>query len=59
MWSIQMCDSFPYHSARYGCKNKEKYTLALGFPGALVWLSIHLPMQDKWVQSLGQEDPLA
>ena len=22
------------------------------------WLRIHLPMQEKWVRSLGQEDPL-
>ena len=51
--------SYTRYCARYGCKNKEKCTLALGFPGALVWLRIHLPMQDKWVQSLGQEDPLA
>ena len=31
-----------------------------GFPGGEKnqWKRIHLPMQEMWVQSLGQEDPL-
>ena len=26
--------------------------------GSVVKNSIHLPVQEKWIQSLGQEDPL-
>ena len=29
-----------------------------GFPSGSVVQRIHLPMQETWVQSLGQEDPL-
>jgi len=38
-------------------KNKVKVIMSKGFPGTQ-WQRIHLPMQETWVLSLGQEDPL-
>ena len=40
--------------------NQEGFFLFILFNGPLVaqWSRIRLPMQETWVQSLGQEDPL-